>query len=75
MGDFNAHFDSDGKALYCRAKFLNRLSEVVGLKILNFEDFTRGKWTWQGRETLQNRRHILARPRLDLARICAIRTL
>ena len=26
MGDFNAHFDSDGKALDCRAKFLNRLS-------------------------------------------------
>ena len=41
-GDFNAHFD--------RAKFLNRLSEVVGLRILNFEDSTRGKWTWQGRE-------------------------
>ena len=50
MGDFNAHFDSDGKALNCRAKFLNRLSEVVGFKILNFEDFTRGKRTWQGRE-------------------------
>ena len=33
MGDFNAHFDSDGKALDCRAKFLNRLSEVVGLRI------------------------------------------
>ena len=50
MGDFNAHFGSDGKALDCRAKFLNRLSEVVGLRILNFEDSTRGKWTWQGRE-------------------------
>ena len=52
MGDFNAHFGSDGKALDCRAKFLNRLSEVVGLRTLNFEDSTRGKWTWQGKEKL-----------------------
>ena len=50
MGDFNAHFDSGGKALDCRAKFLNRLNKVGGLRIMNFADFTRGKWTWQGRE-------------------------
>ena len=29
---------------------MNRLSEVVGLRKLNFEDSTRGKLTWQGRE-------------------------
>ena len=50
MGDFNAHFDIGGKALDCRAKFLNRLNKVGGLRIMNFADFTRGKWTWQGRE-------------------------
>ena len=50
MGDFNAHFDIGGKALDCRAKFLNRLNKVGGLRNMNFADFTRGKWTWQGRE-------------------------
>ena len=45
MGDFNAHFDSGGNALDCRAKFLNRLNKVGGLRIMNFADFTRGKWT------------------------------
>ena len=50
MGDFNAHFDIGGKALDCRAKFLNRLNKVGGLRIMNFADFTKGKWTWQGRE-------------------------
>ena len=34
MGDFNAHFNSGGKALDCRAKFLNRLNKVGGLRIM-----------------------------------------
>ena len=50
MGDFNAHFDSGGKALDCRTEFLNRLNKVGGLRIMKFADFTRGKWKWQGRE-------------------------
>ena len=45
-------YDSGGKALDCRAKFLNRLKKVGGLRIMNFADFTRGKWTWQGRGNL-----------------------
>ena len=49
MGDFNAHFDNGGRAIDCRAKFLSRISEVGGLRIMNFEHCTRGKWTWHGR--------------------------
>ena len=45
MGYFNAHFSTEGRALDCRAKLLNRISKDLGMRILNFQAFTRGKWT------------------------------
>ena len=38
------------QALDCRAKLLNRISNDLGMRILNFQAFTRGKWTWHGGE-------------------------
>ena len=34
MGDFNAHFSSEGRALDCRAKLLNRISKDLGMRQL-----------------------------------------
>ena len=48
MGDFNAHFNDEGEPLDCRAKFVQRLCEVVGVRTMNFKAITKGKWTWQG---------------------------
>ena len=47
MGDLNAHFNDEGETLDCRAKFGQRLCEVVGLGTMNFEAIPKGKWTWQ----------------------------